>query len=162
MAIIDKFLSVQTEGAGGTLIVRGETVDEKDERVDLGHDAQILVAVIHVGHLTNRADLKVEEPVNNPWVAKTGSHLSMRTTKSTPWGLRRRRRPTGRASSPTGLPSASSDRTSHARTERRCLGKRGFVDQCVRLEIESLHARRERDVGRHLHDQIGFVETLRR
>jgi hypothetical protein len=44
MAIIDKFLSVQTEGAGGTLIVRGETVDEKDERVDLGHDAQILVA----------------------------------------------------------------------------------------------------------------------
>jgi hypothetical protein len=74
MAIIDKFLSVQTEGAGGTLIVRGETVDEKGERVDLGHDAQILVAVIHVGHLTNRADLKVEEPVNNPWVAKTGSH----------------------------------------------------------------------------------------
>ena len=45
---------------------------------------------------------------------------------------------------------------------RRCLGNRGFVDQCVRLEIESLHARRERDVGRHLHDQIGFVETLRR
>ena len=43
--------------------MRGETVDEKDERVDLGHDAQILVAVIHVGHLTNRADLKVEEPV---------------------------------------------------------------------------------------------------
>ena len=38
MAIIDKFLSVQTEGAGGTLIVRGETVDEKGERMDLGHD----------------------------------------------------------------------------------------------------------------------------
>src|SRR5436190_4036532 len=27
MAVIDKFLSVQTDGAGGTLIVRGETVD---------------------------------------------------------------------------------------------------------------------------------------
>jgi hypothetical protein len=74
MAIIDKFLSVQTEGAGGTLIVRGETVDEGGERVDLGHDAQILVAVIHVDHLTNRADLKVEQPLSNPWVAKTGSH----------------------------------------------------------------------------------------
>lgn len=74
MAIIDKFLTVQTDGAGGTLIVRGETVDEDGERVDLGPDAQILVAVIHVGHLTNRADLTVEEPVENPWVAKTGSH----------------------------------------------------------------------------------------
>jgi hypothetical protein len=70
--------AASTAGGGplivSALIVRGETVDEKDERVDLGHDAQILVAVIHVGHLTNRADLKVEEPVNNPWVAKTGSH----------------------------------------------------------------------------------------
>ncbi len=74
MAIIDKFLSVQTHGMGGTLIVRGETVDEEGELVDLGHDAQIYVAVIHVDHPTNRADLKVEEPVNNPWVAKTGSH----------------------------------------------------------------------------------------
>lgn len=74
MATIDKFLSVQTHGAGGTLIVRGETVDEEGELVDLGHDAQIYVAVIHVDHPTNRADLKVEEPVNNPWVAKTGSH----------------------------------------------------------------------------------------
>jgi hypothetical protein len=74
MAIIDKFLSLQTHGMGGTLIVRGETVDENGDRVDLGPDAQILVAVIQVGHLTNRADLKVEEPVNNPWVAKTGSH----------------------------------------------------------------------------------------
>ena len=70
--------AASTAGGGplivSALIVRGETVDEKDERVDLGHDAQILVAVIHVGHLTNRADLKVEEPVNNPWVATTGSH----------------------------------------------------------------------------------------
>jgi hypothetical protein len=74
MAIIDKFLSVQTDGAGGTLIVRGETVDEDSNRVNLGDDAQILVAVIHTGHLTNRADLKVEEPVSNPWVAETGSH----------------------------------------------------------------------------------------
>jgi hypothetical protein len=74
MAFIDKFLSVQTEGAGGTLIVRGETVDEEGARVDLGHDAQILVAVIDVRHLTNRADLKAEEPLSNPWVAKTGSH----------------------------------------------------------------------------------------
>ena len=74
MATIDKFLSVQTEGAGGTLIVRGETVDEDGERVDLGDDAQIFVAVIRVGHLTNRADLEVEKPVSNPWVAKTGSH----------------------------------------------------------------------------------------
>jgi len=74
MAVIDKFLSVQTHGAGGTLIVRGETVDEEGELVDLGNDAEILVAVIHVGHLTNRADLKAEEPLSNPWVAKTGSH----------------------------------------------------------------------------------------
>jgi hypothetical protein len=74
MANIDKFLIVQTHGAGGTLIVRGETVDEKGELVEFGQDAQILVAVIRVGHLTNRADLKVEEPLNNPWVAKTGSH----------------------------------------------------------------------------------------
>jgi len=74
MAIIDRFLDVQTDGAGGTLIVRGETVDEDGERVDLGDDAQILVAVIHDGHLTNRADMKVEEPVSNPWVATTGSH----------------------------------------------------------------------------------------
>lgn len=74
MVIIDKFLSVQTDGSGGTLIVRGETVDGEGERVDLGHDAEIVVAVIHVGHLTNRADLKVEEPGDNPWVATTGSH----------------------------------------------------------------------------------------
>ena len=74
MAIIDKFLSLQTEGAGGTLIVRGETVDEDGERVDLGQDAQIFLAVIHVGHSFNRADLKVDEPVSNPWEAKTGSH----------------------------------------------------------------------------------------
>jgi hypothetical protein len=74
MAIIDKFLSLKTEGAGGTLIVRGETVDENGERVDLGHDAQIFVAVIHVGHSSNRADLKVDEPISNPWMAKTGSH----------------------------------------------------------------------------------------
>jgi hypothetical protein len=72
MAIIDKFLSLQTDGAGGTLIVRGETVDENGKRVDLGHDAQIFVAVIHVGHSTNRADLEVEEPGTNPWTATTG------------------------------------------------------------------------------------------
>lgn len=74
MAIINKFLSLQTEGAGGTLIVRGETIDENGNRVDLGHDAQIFVAVIHVGHLTNRADLEVEEPGTNPWTATTGAH----------------------------------------------------------------------------------------
>jgi hypothetical protein len=74
MAIIDKFLSLQTDGAGGTLIVRGETVDENGERVDLGHDAQIFVAVIQVEHSTNRADLEVEEPGTNPWTATTGSH----------------------------------------------------------------------------------------
>ena len=74
MAIIDKFLSLQTDGAGGTLIVRGETVDEEGERVDLGHDAQIFVAVIHVGHPTNRADLEVEDIGANPWTATTGSH----------------------------------------------------------------------------------------
>jgi hypothetical protein len=74
MAIIDKFLSLQTDGAGGTLIVRGETVDENGKHVDLGHDAQIFVAVIHTGHSTNRADLEVEEPGTNPWTATTGSH----------------------------------------------------------------------------------------
>jgi hypothetical protein len=40
MAMIDRFLSVRTDGAGGTLIVRGETVDEDGNRVDLGHDAR--------------------------------------------------------------------------------------------------------------------------
>ena len=74
MAMIDKFLSLQTDGAGGTLIVRGETVDENGKHVDLGHDAQIFVAVIHTGHSTNRADLEVEEPGTNPWTATTGSH----------------------------------------------------------------------------------------
>ena len=74
MAMIHKFLSLQTDGAGGTLVVRGETVDENGKRVDLGPDAQILVAVIHVGHSTNRADLEVEEPGTNPWTATTGAH----------------------------------------------------------------------------------------
>jgi hypothetical protein len=74
MAIINKFLSLQTDGAGGTLIVRGETVDENGKRVDLGDDAQIFVAVIQVEHLTNRADLEVEEPGTNPWTATTGAH----------------------------------------------------------------------------------------
>ncbi|MDX6708812.1 MAG: hypothetical protein QOI48_4658 [Solirubrobacteraceae bacterium] len=74
MAIINRFLRLQTDGAGGTLIVRGETVDENGKRVDLGHDAQIFVAVIQVGNLTNRADLEVEEPGSNPWTATTGSH----------------------------------------------------------------------------------------
>ena len=74
MAIIHKFLSLQTEGAGGTLIVRGESVDENGEPVDLGSDAQIFVAVIHAGHPTNRADLEVEEPGTNPWTATTGAH----------------------------------------------------------------------------------------
>jgi hypothetical protein len=74
MALIDKFISVRTHGAGGTLIVRGETVDDDGVRVELGDDAQILVAVIHVGNLTNRADLKVEAPIRNPWEARTGSH----------------------------------------------------------------------------------------
>lgn len=74
MAIINTFLSLQTDGAGGTLIVRGETVDEDGKLVDLGHDAQIVVAVIHVGHLSNRADLEVEEPATNPWTASTGAH----------------------------------------------------------------------------------------
>lgn len=74
MAIINTFLSLQTDGAGGTLIVRGETVDEDGERVDLGQDAQIFVAVIHIGNLTNRADLEVEEPGTNPWTATTGAH----------------------------------------------------------------------------------------
>jgi hypothetical protein len=74
MAIIDKFSSLQTDGAGGTLIVRGETVDENGKHVELGHDAQIFVAVIHTGHSTNRAELEVEEPGTNPWTATTGSH----------------------------------------------------------------------------------------
>ena len=74
MAIIDKFLSVHTEGAGGTLIVRGETVDEDGKHVDLGSDAQIFVAVIHLEHPTNRADLAVEQPGTNPWTATTGAH----------------------------------------------------------------------------------------
>jgi hypothetical protein len=74
MAMINKFLSLQTDGAGGTLVVRGETVDENGKRVDLGPDARIFVAVIHVGHATNRADLEVEEPGTNPWTATTGSH----------------------------------------------------------------------------------------
>ena len=74
VVIINKFLSLQTDGAGGTLIVRGETVDENGKRVDLGDDAQIFVAVIHVGNLTNRADLEVEEPGTNPWTATTGAH----------------------------------------------------------------------------------------
>jgi hypothetical protein len=74
MAIIDEFLSVQTVGAGGTLIVKGETVDENGRHVDLGPDAEIFVAIIRVGHSTNRADLKVKEPAENPWVATTGSH----------------------------------------------------------------------------------------
>jgi hypothetical protein len=74
MASINKFLSLQTDGAGGTLIVRGETVDEHGKPVDLGPDAQIFVAVIHVGHSTNRADLEVEEIGTNPWTATTGAH----------------------------------------------------------------------------------------
>ena len=74
MAIINTFLSLQTDGAGGTLIVRGETVDENGKPVDLGDDAQIFVAVIHVEHSFNRADLEVEEPGTNPWTATTGSH----------------------------------------------------------------------------------------
>ncbi|MDQ3739721.1 MAG: hypothetical protein M3320_02785 [Actinomycetota bacterium] len=74
MAAIHKFLSLQTEGAGGTLIVRGETVDEDGKHVDLGSDSQIFLAVIRVGHPTNRADLEVEEPGKNPWTAETGAH----------------------------------------------------------------------------------------
>jgi hypothetical protein len=74
MATINSFLSLQTDGAGGTLIVRGKTVDENGKLVDLHDDAQIFVAVIHVGHLTNRADMEVEEPGANPWTATTGSH----------------------------------------------------------------------------------------
>jgi hypothetical protein len=80
MAIIDKFLSVQTEGAGGTLIVRGESVED-GKRVDLGPDAQILIAVIDVNQPTNRADLEAEEPLSNPWVARTGSHHFNRNDK---------------------------------------------------------------------------------
>ena len=74
MATTHKFLSVHTEGAGGTLIVRGETVDENGKHVDLGSDAQIFLAVIDLEHPSNRADLTVEQPVTNPWKAETGSH----------------------------------------------------------------------------------------
>jgi hypothetical protein len=74
MAIVNTFLSLQTDGAGGTLIVRGETVDENGKPVDLGDDAKIFIAVIHVGHLSNRADLEVEYPRTNPWIAMTGAH----------------------------------------------------------------------------------------
>ena len=74
MAIVNKFLSLQTDGAGGTLIVRGETVDENGKPVDLGDDAQIFIAVIQVEHPTNRADLEVEDVGTNPWTATTGSH----------------------------------------------------------------------------------------
>ncbi|HEV3002539.1 MAG TPA: hypothetical protein VGW75_17505 [Solirubrobacteraceae bacterium] len=74
MTHIHRFLSLQTEGAGGTLIVRGETVDEDGKHVDLGSDAQIFVAVINVGHLHNRADLEVDDPGTNPWTATTGAH----------------------------------------------------------------------------------------
>jgi len=74
MAIIHKFVSLQTDGAGGTLIVRGESVDENGKHVELGRDAQIFIAVIHAGHPTNRADLEVEDPESNPWTATTGSH----------------------------------------------------------------------------------------
>lgn len=74
MAVIHTFLSLQTEGAGGTLIVRGESVDEDGKHVDLGRDAQIFIAVIRAGHPTNRADLDVEDPGTNPWTATTGVH----------------------------------------------------------------------------------------
>jgi hypothetical protein len=74
MAIIHTFLSLKTDGAGGTLTVRGESVDGDGKHVDLGEDAEIFVAVIRAGHLTNRADLKVEDPGTNPWSASTGSH----------------------------------------------------------------------------------------
>lgn len=74
MASIDTFLSLQAEGAGGTLVVRGESVDEDGKHVDLGRDAQIFVAVIHAGRPTNRADLEVEEPGANPWTATSGAH----------------------------------------------------------------------------------------
>jgi hypothetical protein len=74
MATIDKFLSLQTDGAGGTLIVRGKTVDENGKLVDLGADAQILIAVIQVGHLGNRTSMEIEAPVANPWTASTGAH----------------------------------------------------------------------------------------
>ncbi len=74
MPTTHRFLSLQTDGAGGTLIVRGETVDENDEHVDLDPGTQIVIAVIRVGHPTNRADLEVEEPGKNPWEARTGSH----------------------------------------------------------------------------------------
>jgi hypothetical protein len=74
MAIIHKFLSLHTEGAGGPLTVRGETVDEDGKHVDLGSEEQIFVAVIDLEHPSNRADLAVEEPGTNPWKATTGSH----------------------------------------------------------------------------------------
>lgn len=74
MAIIDTFLSLQTDGAGGTLIVRGKSVDENGKLVDLGADAQIFVAVIQVGHPSNRTGMDVEEPGVNPWTATTGAH----------------------------------------------------------------------------------------
>src|SRR5688500_19039769 len=74
MAVIHKFLSLQTDGAGGTLEVRGESVDEDGKPVELGPDAQIFIAVIRTEHLTNRAELKVKDPGENPWTATTGSH----------------------------------------------------------------------------------------
>lgn len=74
MAIFINILSVGTDGAGGRLTVRGEAVDENGDRMDLGDEAQIVVAAIQVGNLSNRADPKLEEPVTNPWVATTGSH----------------------------------------------------------------------------------------
>src|SRR4051812_34542506 len=78
MAMNDKFLSLHTEGAGGTLIVRGETVDADGKHVDLGSDAQIFVAVIQIGNPTNRANLAVEQPATNPGTAKPGAHHSNR------------------------------------------------------------------------------------
>jgi hypothetical protein len=66
MAIMDKFLGLHTEGAGGTLIVRGETVDEDGKHVDLGSDAQIFVAVIQrfAGFSTSATNL-VSGDTNN-------------------------------------------------------------------------------------------------
>lgn len=74
MATIDSFLSLQTDGAGGTLIVRGKTVDENGKLVELGDDAEIFIAVIKAGYLINRTSMKVESPGANPWTAMTGSH----------------------------------------------------------------------------------------
>jgi len=54
--------------------VRGEAVDENGDRIDLGHEAQIVVAAMQVGNVTNRADPMLKIPVTNPWVATTGSH----------------------------------------------------------------------------------------